>query len=179
MNALFLSPHNDDETLFGAFTLLRYRPKVVIVLRSSKQEAQGVTAAEREAETVAAMDVLGCEEWEQWLSPDSDPDWHAVERALRADAHQWDRVFAPAVEDGGHEQHNWIGAMADSIFSDRVTHYMTYTLPGNERSRGVPVEYENEWVGLKLCALSRYESQIRLQSTGHHFAQALHEWYEA
>jgi hypothetical protein len=31
---LLLAPHNDDETLFAAYTCLRERPKVVVILRS-------------------------------------------------------------------------------------------------------------------------------------------------
>jgi hypothetical protein len=38
---VFLSPHHDDETLFGAFTLLRERPLVVIVTDSYVQFNRG------------------------------------------------------------------------------------------------------------------------------------------
>ena len=87
-------------------------------------------------------------------------------------------MFAPAVEAGGHEQHNLVGELADKVFGGRVTHYMTYT-NGRDRSRGVPVEFEPGWAALKLQALACYESQIRLASTGHHFTDwPLHEWLQ-
>ena len=181
MTALFLSPHNDDETLFGAFTLLRHKPKVLVCLRSDKQEnvyGFRVTSSEREAETDAAMKILGCE-WEQWPFLDSVLDWTMMAEWFTPLSLRHGEIFAPAVEDGGHEQHNHIGEIADIVFGvDRVTHYMTYT-NGRGRSTGVPVPYEREWVALKLRALACYESQIRLESTGHHFVQGLEEWYAA
>lgn len=197
MTSLFLAPHNDDETLFGAFTLLRHKPLVVVVFKSDIQEKRGtgITAAMREAETAAAMEVLGCE-WQQWPLLDSGSEangWTADDIFARLEMLDglagdlaedgsgslgYDRVFAPAVEEGGHAQHNLVGEIADNLFGGRVTHYKTYT-NGRGRSEGVPVEYENEWIGLKLCALSQYASQIAEPSTGHHFAQALTEWYEA
>jgi hypothetical protein len=40
--SIFISPHNDDETLFGAFTILREKPLVVIVFDRHVQEARGL-----------------------------------------------------------------------------------------------------------------------------------------
>ena len=60
MTALLLEPHHDDATLFAAYTCLREKPLVVTVLSDSRTQA-GVTGAEREAESVAAMEILGCE----------------------------------------------------------------------------------------------------------------------
>ena len=138
--AIFLSPHNDDETLFGAFTLLRERPRVVTVLRSYIQEQRGtgVTYREREAETEAALDVLGIADWEQWQYPDSDPPWHAVRERLGS--LEAERIYAPAVERGGHRHHNAIGRLADSLWPGRVTFYTTYKRWGRGRTtRGNPV----------------------------------------
>lgn len=182
MTSLFLAPHNDDETLFGAFTLLREKPLVIVVFRSRKQERVGIKHQTRELETKAAMEILGCE-WKQMNFLDSEygvPLFDELVRWLtkfKAD-NDIDKVYAPAIEIDGHDQHNYIGQVADIVYRERVTHYMTYT-NGRGRSEGEPVAIENpDWIGLKLCALACYPSQIREPSTGHHFTQALHEWYE-
>lgn len=182
----------DDETLFGSFTIVRYRPRVIVCLRSRLQENRGtgVTYFDRELETAAALEALGQHDartggidFEQWNHPDDEPDWNALEAQLRALAisapqEHWDRVFAPAVEEGGHPHHSRIGELADDVFgAQNVTHYLTY-VNGRGRSEGRLVEWENSWIELKLRALACYRSQIELHSTGHHFMQALHEWYE-
>lgn len=169
---LFLSPHNDDECLFGAYTLLRERPGVVVVFRSERQGALGVSAAVREAETDAAMGVLGCV-WEQWPFGDLLPQWHRVEkRLLRLDP---ERVWAPWPEPNGHEQHNFVGEVAGRLWPGRVTFYTTYTPAG--RSVGRPVSFEPGWPELKREALACYRSQIELDSTAAHFVRPLDEFY--
>lgn len=176
--AVFLSPHNDDETLFGAFTLLRERPRVVTVLRSYVQEQRGtgVTYREREAETEAALDVLGISDWEQWQFPDTDPPWDAVRQRLGS--LEADRIYAPAVERGGHRHHNAIGRLANSLWPGRVTFYTTYQAWGRT-ARGSAVPWEHEWVLLKLRALACYRSQICVPDTWttHHFLDSQVEYY--
>ena len=58
---LFLSPHPDDETLFGAFTLMREKPLVVIITDSYIQQNRGenITPQQRFQESVNAMKILG------------------------------------------------------------------------------------------------------------------------
>jgi LmbE family N-acetylglucosaminyl deacetylase len=177
--SLFLSPHNDDEALFGAFTLLREDPFVVVCLRSVKQErihGFQVTSLQRESETEEAMRTLGVSEWRQWAFSDLEPHWPDVRKEMVALASaRFARVYAPAVEDGGHEHHNMIGMLADEVFGTGVTHYMTYT-NGRGRSQGVEVPHKPEWIGQKLCALTCYTSQHML-STGHHFLERQTEFY--
>src|SRR5438045_2467666 len=110
---VFLSPHNDDEALFGAYTLLRSRPLVIVCFRSNGDYGP---AAVREAETEAAMNVLGCQ-WRQWLHPDAPrtPDWPKVEQSFFA-LGEPRRVWAPAPEKDGHEQHNGIGELAARLW---------------------------------------------------------------
>jgi LmbE family N-acetylglucosaminyl deacetylase len=151
--AVFLSPHNDDETLFGSFTLLRERPRVITVLRSHVQEQRGtgVTYQEREAENAAALEVLGIAEWEQWTYPDDDPPWSEIRDRLASVPAE--RVYAPAIERRGHAHHNAIGELANAAWPGKVIHYTTYTTWGRTR-RGDEVPWEHEWVLLKLRALS-------------------------
>lgn len=163
VGSLLLAPHNlgDDETLFAAFTCLKHRPHIVTVLRSVRQEANGITAAEREAETAAAAKVLGCT-WEQWSYPDDDPPWNRIRYALETQwrLHGWTRVFAPWPEPGGHPDHNRVGELAEAVFgAERVSFYTTYVY-GGPRTVGREVEYEPAWIAAKLEALLCYRSQI-------------------
>jgi LmbE family N-acetylglucosaminyl deacetylase len=187
MTALFLAPHNDDETLFGAYSILRHEGdiQVVTVLRSHLQElrGRGITAAMRENETRDALGVLGVspDRWTQWDIPDSNPDWGRVEAAFKDLLWEdWSAVYVPAAytSGGGHPHHDKIGILAADVFgNDRVTCYHTY-VNGRGRVQGAHVPVRNpDWVRRKLMALACYTSQIREASTGHHFAQALDEWY--
>jgi LmbE family N-acetylglucosaminyl deacetylase len=175
---VFLAPHNDDETLFGAFTLLRERPRVITILRSHVQEARGVavTHDEREAETAAALEVLGIGAWEQWTYSDLSPPWSEIRErlaSLRAN-----HVFAPSVDLGGHKHHNAVGALARMLWPGRVTFYTTYTNRGRT-TRGHEVPWKHDWALLKLQALACYQSQIVHPETRttEHFLSQQREYY--
>jgi LmbE family N-acetylglucosaminyl deacetylase len=166
VNALYLAPHNDDEILWGTYSLLAEpeRPHVVVCLRSVKQAALGISAQRREHETRAAMRVLGCE-WEQGSEPDVNPDPDGLKTHMEQldGVRMPERVYAPAVEGGGHDQHNLVGEIARDVFGDRVQPYLTYRR-GHMRTRSEnEVPYTTEMVALKLRALSCYRSQIGLR----------------
>lgn len=175
---VFLAPHNDDETLFGTFTLLREQPRVITLLRGDAQEERGiaVTSSEREAETAAALDVLGVTAWEQWPYSDIDTPWQEVRdrlASLRAS-----HVYAPSVERGGHRHHNAVGAIARMLWPGKVTFYTTYTNRGRT-TKGREVPWEHHWVLLKLQALACYRSQIvhpETRTTEHFLSRQL-EYY--
>lgn len=177
MTSLLLAPHNDDAELFASFTCIREKPHVIVVLRSQVQEDRyGITAATREAETLAAMEILGCT-WEQWNHLDSDPDWPLIERKLETwrDLFDGERVFAPAAERDGHPHHNKVAEIASRVFgANRVTPYMTYTTAG--KSVGKPVAYEPEWVERKAAALACYRSQSSLANCAEHFLREQYEY---
>jgi LmbE family N-acetylglucosaminyl deacetylase len=159
--ALFIAPHNDDETLFGAFTILRERPLVVVVFDGHAQKARGnsVGWVERRLETRRALEILGSVPCYLGFS-DDDP--KVTAGAIRARLLETlgafnETVFAPALEVGGHAQHNLVAAAVDD--DPRVVRYLTYTPAGKSTSsRPVPIE-RPEWIGKKLRALSCYESQ--------------------
>ncbi len=103
---------------------------------------------------------------EQWPYPDDEAlDVRAFENELHyvAELHSVERVFAPALELGGHTDHNVIAEIARDVFGDGVTYYLTYT--ANGRSRGRQVEWEPEWIARKYAALACYGSQIRSPAT--------------
>lgn len=176
MTDLFLSPHNDDETLFGAFTILRYKPHVIVCLKSRVQELRGteITAVQRETETARALWWLGDPTWEQWQYPDTlsgDGAYEELRDPFRklADAHPDATVFAPEVEEDGHEQHDAIGRLAYAFWpQNQVRPYLTYRR-GHGRSVGTEVEFEPSWPAKKLRALSCYETQIAEPSTAYWF----------
>lgn len=181
---LLLSPHNDDAELFSCWNLIRYRPYVVVCLRSELQEQRGtgITAAQRQQETACAMGILGCE-WVQWDHSDAAPDWDLVRADLVGlDEHLRPQlVFAPAVEADGHDDHSVLGAMAADTFGSRLRPYLTYTRLGGKSRGGREVEFDPSWIGLKHRALACYRSQIETAAAmcWPHFAEDLREYVVA
>jgi LmbE family N-acetylglucosaminyl deacetylase len=180
---LFLSPHNDDEALFGAFTILREQPLVIVVFDSFVQVAAGNPECNwkaRRNETASALAILNPHGEVRFLGIPDDRSvisWTDFENAMEPFRHDVEHVYAPAIEDGGHQQHNLVGKFADHFFHDRVTHYMTYTNRGKSTSNKV-VPFSPRWLSLKLNALSCYETQTNLPSTRDHFLRDQHEYYE-
>lgn len=180
---------DDDETLFGCWTLLRHRPYVIICLRSFRQEGlHGVRYDTRELETEKALDLIRVER-EQWEFSDADPDWEAVADRINGLAETYDHCFAPAPHceengwdpnglpptDYGIVHHDVIGLIAlDAFGPERVTLYETYTKHGG-KTLGAEVPFEHEWVELKLRALAEYRSQSRLWPS--HFVDSIREYY--
>ena len=175
---LFLAPHNDDETLWGSFTILREQPLVAVVFDGHVQAQRGETAAtadERRRETLAAMEILGAAVVFLGFSDGAKvPERARIAARMRGLGHP-EQVWAPAKERNGNVQHNLIAELADECFPGRVTHYLTYTEAG--KSIGSPVLFEPEWPILKLQALACYESQIRLASGAPHFLREQMEYY--
>lgn len=183
---LFLAPHNDDETLFGAFTLLAWKPDVMVCYRSSKQK--GIDPRTREMETGMALRMLkGDATFMQSTVLDTDPDDEANEylsetlgaaHTMFGHEEPYDIVFAPAVEEDGHEQHSLVGEVAVRVFGTRVCRYLTYRR-GHGRSRSSSeVPFHPLWPARKLAAMSMYRSQIALPSTAPWFVDhGLREFY--
>lgn len=182
MTSVLFSPHSDDVVLFACFLTLHHDPIVVNVLKSQVQEDRGtgVTQEERAAEDLAAMDILGVGHFQQWPETDRDPDWVAVMSMMREidDEFQPELVFAPAVEDSGHEQHNDVGRAAVDVFGQRVTSYLTYTRDHGRSSHGREVVPEPWMIGVKLRAMAAYQSQYLHDKTMTRtwFMDGIHEW---
>lgn len=171
---VFLAPHNDDETLFGAYSILRHRPQVIVVLRSFVEatwDPPGPTYEVRELETFAACEILGVSV-AQWEFRDDAPDWPVVEQSLRSlrDTH----AFAPWPEPGGHAHHNEIAAIARRVFP-KVTWYTTYT-HARGRTLGERVEPEPGWPEIKRRALACYPSQAGHPRTAGGFRWPIDEY---
>ena len=176
---LLLAPHNDDESLFAAFTLLRERPLVLIVTDSFIQPERGdrgCSALERRQESIAACKILG--------SPvaflgirDTELTEELVAERLSFFKHlEFERCYAPAIQ-GGNAQHDIIGKVAGQIFNN-VTHYTTYTKTELWTKGTIEVIATPKENDLKKKALACYKSQLNLGSTQPHFLAVLNrsEW---
>lgn len=197
---LFISPHNDDETLFGAFTIMKAAPNVhvVVVFDSYQQVARGEKHCSKEvrrAETWHALQALTGEPrpenmltffemhdddvgegfdslayYEEFL-------YAQFNRLLGKHPEGFERVYYPAAEEGGNFQHNFVSQVAAKFFEGVPRQeYMTYTKAG--KSSGEPTPVPEYWMVLrKLRALTMYGSQIIVPNTREHFMRGLHEFY--
>lgn len=171
VSGVLFSPHNDDETLFAAFTLLRHRPHVVVCFESTGDYGD---AKVREAETLdAAVNVLGAAGVTQWSARGVAD---LVERMVAMDRETTPaRVWAPDPQ-ASHPDHIAVATAAAKVFGSRLTTYHTYDQSGKVRI-GTAVRHEPGWTQQKLRALARYDSQIRHPRANQFFMDDLREWY--
>lgn len=174
---IFVSPHNDDECLFGAFTLMRNKPLVIIVTDSYIQEKRGdgITSRQRREETINAMIKLGCP-----VAFLNIPDDKITEELVIKKLEQFKDCFAyiPCVYDNGHPHHNIVGEAGMKVFKN-FKKYHTYKQGHNLREEGKVVDHTEEEMTLKLQALECYKSQINLGATKPYFYTNNEEYYEA
>ena len=117
---LLIAPHNDDEVLWTGLTLLRERPRVLIVFDSYIQVARGHAGCDaftRRRESMAALLELGAASWFPhssravpitFLGFRDDLPFRsaAIQNAILPHLRDVTELWAPAYEEGGHEQHN-------------------------------------------------------------------------
>jgi len=191
VNAVLLAPHNDDETLFASYLILRYRPKVIVCLRSERMLQPGYPGGPlacapvyREGETWKALLELGHmgrlplnehnQFFEQWKFSDElrEPDASLdLGTAIGETVVAYDLIIYPAWEDGGNEQHNIVADAVEAalrIAARRSVAYLTYTADGRSRE-GREMPFEPDWPARKLRALACYGSQIAHPATRDHF----------
>lgn len=173
---LFLSPHHDDETLFASMTLLRLKPDVIFCTTPKVQERYGITADQRLAEAVAAMDVLGIENYRTWPYPDDTDATDSMVIDLTCWLDTYAFVWAPMWEHDGHFGHNAVNQAAVKVFGDRCRFYATYRR-GSARTRTEHEVFpEPDWPARKLRAMACYESQVNLPNTRAWFDDWSREW---
>lgn len=176
MTDLLLSPHNDDEALFASYVCLRHQPRVVVALLGGRKRHRA-TPEQRTDESAAAMELLGCEF--RQLPVEVDGSWEDVERMLLEEG-DFDRVWAPLPEIGGHRHHNRLGMLAVKLWPGRVSFYSTYTVDEtgwpHRSTVGAPVPVEDGWEDMKRAALGCYRSQIVQEGTRMHFERPLDEF---
>ena len=179
---VFVSPHDDDHALFGAFTCLRERPVLVVVFDGHIQQQRGfrVTAEDRAKETAIAADILECSRVVRLGFSDAVKSPNPARMFAEIAEHlDWCSVtdwYLPAIEVDGHHQHNAVGML--NMYAHAVTHYLTYTTKGKS-THGRLVEVErDDWIASKLQALSVYKSQME-NGLGcrPHFLRSQEEYY--
>lgn len=178
--AIVLSPHNDDETLFAAFTIIREAAHVVVCYGSSGDYG---TTEQRMQESAQAVATLGGS-FEQW-EVKRERELRLRLAGLTAEyelAGVPYTVFAPA-EVCSHQQHVELAGVAFDMYGRygdaRLTQYQTYHLafPDHKVRYGNEVKFEPAWVHRKLRALSCYASQATHPRASAFFAQDLREYY--
>ena len=168
--SILLATHNDDETIFASYIIQIFKPLVVIVTDSYVQWQEGISPKQRIDETKKAMDVLGASTTFLHIRD--------TEIGLPATIHSLVNlltsfkpcklVFAPAIE-GGNEQHDLIGQIADEVFGDKVKHYHAYTKNRIYPFGKFKVQATTQMKKNKLLALDCYQSQINRKKTRPYF----------
>jgi len=183
---LFLSPHFDDETLFGSFTICGAESIDIFICYVPEDKTEFTS---RLIETQHAISILcsnksGKEFWSvlNAINPHFEKKGrmgNIIEDLDKLNKLYWyDQVFAPMNELGGNEDHNQLSLAADEVFGNKVTHYATYTWSAGRTETSNPVYYEPEWIALKHRALACYVSQMKRKETVEHFINCIREFYE-
>lgn len=164
MFEIVLSPHNDDESLFMAYTIMRHKPLVVIVTDGYNQKRMGfeVTAEQRREETIEAMKILDAPYVFLGIKDIDLTEELLISRLKYLDP---STVYAPAIQ-GGHKDHDLVGKVAEKLFGmssnyDRLIQYSTYSKDVHFIEKGDKVEPTAEEMKLKNEALDKYASQIK------------------
>jgi LmbE family N-acetylglucosaminyl deacetylase len=127
---LFISPHCDDETLFGAYTIMNEKPKVYI----------WETTPERLNESIEALKILGGE----------------FTDTLKGN---WEKVYAPALENG-HPLHDECHNYAKDRFENVIYYSTYRSGEDLQSKGNIKVEATEEMKQKKIEALKCYKSQI-------------------
>lgn len=158
---LFISPHPDDETLFGAYTIQREKPLVIIVTHPT---SQGKNGYERLLESYDAMRILGAPIAYLGIREDELTKYTLMKKLIRF--YTEDLVYIPEKE-GGNPHHDLVHDIAKEIFPNIKT-YKTYK--GTEsRSIGTEVIPTEQELELKKQAMQCYVSQRFNKNTAHYF----------
>lgn len=170
---VLFSPHNDDEALFAAYTVIACAPHVVVCFASSGDYGPPLV---REAETRKAAALLGAPSVEQWDGKGLEARMRAMDARCKPTA-----VWAPH-PNCSHTDHRATSAAALAVFGGRVRFYHTYNLAEDgwpEKVRqGEAVGVTGPMVKRKLEALLCYESQILHPRARMFFVQDLAEYVD-
>jgi LmbE family N-acetylglucosaminyl deacetylase len=185
---IFLSPHADDETLFGAFTIMRDKPLVVVVFDGYVQVNRGatkVTYLERRRESRSAMQALGTDSLRFLGLRDDDSTYTAEDIKFRlrsvcnVDA-PFDTVYSPMFDGDGHDDHNLVSRAADLLPTVKHVKYSTYTRNGGRQRTPNEVQpMDGDMIRRKHLALACYTSQLDMNpklGCWPHFMDSMREY---
>lgn len=169
---IVLSPHNDDETLFAAFTILREKPHVIVCYGSAGDYGR---SEERKWESDAAVRILGGG-FEQWNVKPGDADWLHSSLVTVSTRYNPERVYAPDLA-CSHPDHRLLATVARDVFKGRLTTYHTYDSRGRVINQSRPVPISAGMVDSKLQALACYKTQIYHPRAEQFFLDDQREYY--
>lgn len=178
---VFLSPHDDDNVLFGAFTCLREKPTVIVCTDSYIQPNRGevgCSAAERARETERACAVLGVPVERLGLRDDEKDHSQLLQSIiykLLPMNESVKTVYAPAFQ-GGNIHHDMVSRAAMLCFTSRVIEYTTYTKDALYTRGTHEVTPTTEELTLKKRALDCHESQLRINRNHFQAVMGKSEW---
>ncbi len=168
-DVILLSCHNDDESLYAGYTLMRHKPLVIIVTDSYIQPRRGdvgCTAEIRRQETIEAMQLVGCPVVFLGIK-----DAELREGGLRERLKVFnpETVYIPALQ-GGNPQHDLVNKVALELFGrQRCEQYSTYSKTQLYIPEGYEIKPTQVEIELKNKMLDCYISQLNLPSTRPHF----------
>ena len=162
---IFLSPHSDDEILFGAYTIMREKPLVVICTHATMQ---GDNGDERAMESYRAMKMLGASVMFLGIDEDKLTDMALFKKLVFLNDFDGPLEFiVPEYEENGNPHHNLVSKTAKEMFPN-VRTYKTYT-GLEDRTIGEEVIPTPEELELKKLAMACYKTQIENPNTAHYF----------
>ena len=122
---LFIACHNDDEALFGAYTLMREKPLVVVVTDGITHKKRfGIDPKTRRAESIKACNIARVSV--QFLGLPDDKLKKSDLKLHFSRLKGFSKIYAPAL-DGGNPVHDMVSEMAWYVWGDKVTFYTTYS----------------------------------------------------
>lgn len=176
MNKIFIAPHNDDEALFGAFTIQRERPLVLIVTDGEiHRQRYGIAIETRRAESVEACKIL--EAPVAFLGfKDSELKDQEFELWDQLRYFKPEKVWAPAPLENGNPDHNLIGKVCLELWGKAANTerekrgekpvelilYDTYRRDSLEPRGDVEIRPTEEEIAVKHSALALYKSQMQV-----------------
>ena len=184
MRKVFISPHNDDETLFGAFTIMANLAtiEVVIVYDSFVQVERGwsrSTAQNRRNESLMALKIMGIPK-DRILFLGMDDRLVELPK-LREQMKKFSgcQVYYPAFEPTGNRHHNAVAQAVELEVHSNMQGYLTYSGTGKSDwgRKVIPATWRH--VQKKLAALSCYETQLEVSDCLPHFLRSQEEYWVA
>ncbi len=167
-DVIFLSSHNDDESLYGSFILQRNKPLVIVVTDGYIQYERGdlgCSAEVRRQETINAMAISGCPVVFLGIK-----DTELTEDILRERLKGFnpEKIYVPAIQ-GGNRQHDLVATVAMELFGLKCEHYAGYTKTELYTTGNVEIKPTQQEIDIKNKMLDCYKSQLELAATRPHF----------
>lgn len=162
-------PHNDDESLYVAMTLIRTKALCLVVTESFIQPERGdigCTAEIRRQETINAMAIAGCPVVFLGIK-DTELNENILRERLKG--FNPEQIYVPAIQ-GGNMQHDLVGKVCLELFGSRCERYCSYTKTELYTTGNWEIKPTDKEIEIKNRMLDCYKSQLELPSTAPHFS---------